>query len=390
MSATPTEWLARHQRVNVVVPPLVLTLTSIVISSWRGSAWQGPQWTEVALVAVICAPLTFRFRWPILMAIVVIGIEIGYILTLRHLYFELPIVGMVALCLMAIRSDRLSAWIVGGAAIAAIITAIRYKHLGPTLTITNVAIIDGTLVAVVLGRAIGHRKAALADARERAAYFERSREEEAERRVTEERVRIARDLHDVVAHHITLVNAQAGVAHHLFRNDPEKALRALESIKDTSRAALDQIRATVGLLRQPGDGAESTGPTPDLTNLDDLLENFAKAGQSVGVAKMGNVRALDAITELTAYRIIQEALTNVHKHATVKHADVTLDFQADSLRVAIFNAAVDRGTVANVGHGLIGMHERANAIGGTLAAGFRTEGGFEVVAVLPIRDTVVS
>jgi signal transduction histidine kinase len=210
-------------------------------------------------------------------------------------------------------------------------------------------------------------------------------EEEARHRVTEERVRIARDLHDVVAHHITLVNAQAGVAHHLMRTNPDQAYEALAHIKETSRAALDELRATVGLLRQPDDAPGSRSPIPRLADLDALIGGFRASGLPVEVTRTGTPSPLAPATELTTYRIIQEALTNTHKHASATLTSVVLDYGPHSLRVTVTDdgrpgAAEGPGT----GHGLIGMRERAAAIGGTVTADPLPEGGFRVQAELPL------
>jgi signal transduction histidine kinase len=245
--------------------------------------------------------------------------------------------------------------------------------------------LDFAIAATALGRTVRSRRENLAAARERVEHAERTREEEARRRVTEERVRIARDLHDVVAHHITLVNAQAGVAHHLMRANPEQAFEALAHIKDNSRAALDELRATVGLLRQPDDAPGARAPVPRLADLDTLVTGFEASGLSVSVTRTGGTSPLAPVTDLTAYRIIQEALTNTHKHASASRASVVLDYGVHSLRVAVTDdgrPGAPKG--AGTGHGLIGMHERATAIGGTVTAGPRPEGGFQVVAELPL------
>jgi signal transduction histidine kinase len=213
----------------------------------------------------------------------------------------------------------------------------------------------------------------------------RTVDEEARRRVTEERVRIARELHNVVAHHITLVNAQAGVAHHLMRANPEQAYAVLAHIKDNSRAALDELRATVGLLRQPDDAPGSRAPIPTLADLDALVSGFRASGMPVSVARVGDPSPVAPATELTAYRIIQEALTNTHKHASATRTAVVLDYGVHSLRITVTDdgrPGAPKG--AGTGHGLIGMRERATAIGGTVTAGPQPEGGFQVVADLPL------
>lgn len=255
------------------------------------------------------------------------------------------------------------------------------------------------LVAGVLGRSTRNRRAYLAAMEERARRAEKSRESEARRRVGEERVRIARELHDLVAHQITLANAQATVAAHLFDTRPEQTRKSLRELVDTTADALDDLRATVGLLRQSGDTAEPAEPAPGLSQLPSLLASFRRAGLEVSVHQEGPARPLPPGVDLTAYRIVQEALTNVTKHAGTRTARVGLAWDRDRLTVTVADegggAAPAASTAATVpgrppGYGLIGMRERATAVGGSLSAGRRPEGGFLVSTQLPLpaaKDT---
>lgn len=242
------------------------------------------------------------------------------------------------------------------------------------------------LMAGVLGRSGQNRRDYLAAVEERARRAEESRESEAHRRVAEERVRIARELHDAVAHQITLASAQATVADHFFDTRPEKARESVRQLVETTGNALDDLRATVGLLRQTGDGSAPTEPAPGLSGLPGLVDSFSRAGLEVAVDQEGTVRALPPGLDLTAYRIIQEALTNVSKHAGTGSARVGLAWTRDRLTITV----VDDGS-ANAGnqerapgYGLIGMRERAAAVGGQLSAGRRPEGGFLVSTRLPL------
>jgi signal transduction histidine kinase len=260
------------------------------------------------------------------------------------------------------------------------------------------------VVAGVLGHSVQNRRAYLAAVEERARRAEQSRDSEARRRVAEERVRIARELHDLVAHQITLANAQATVADHLFDARPEQTRKSLKELIETTGNALDDLRATVGLLRQAGDAAgEGTGaapaePAPGLSRLPTLLESFRRAGLEVSVHQEGTARPLPPGVDLTAYRIVQEALTNVTKHAGTGSARVHLAFNRDRVAITVADdgggarrtptastgpsasTAVDRLP----GYGLIGMRERATAVGGHLSAGRRPEGGFLVSTQLPL------
>ncbi|MFJ1969154.1 sensor histidine kinase [Streptomyces sp. NPDC087903] len=256
------------------------------------------------------------------------------------------------------------------------------------------------LVAGVLGHSVQNRRAYLAAVEERARRAEESRDSEARRRVAEERVRIARELHDLVAHQITLANAQATVAAHLFDARPEQTRKSLKELIETTGNALDELRATVGLLRQSGDAAAPAEPAPGLFRLPTLLESFRRAGLEVSVHQEGTARPLPPGVDLTAYRIVQEALTNVTKHAATGSARVRLAWNGDRVTITVVDdgggggartgpgasTAVDRSP----GYGLIGMRERATAVGGHLSAGRRPEGGFLVSTQLPLppaKDT---
>ncbi|MFD4695930.1 sensor histidine kinase [Streptomyces niveus] len=239
------------------------------------------------------------------------------------------------------------------------------------------------LMAGVLGHSVRNRRAYLAAVEERARRAEESRDGEARRRVAEERVRIARELHDLVAHQITLANAQATVAAHLFDIRPEQTRKSLSELVETTGHALDELRSTVGLLRQSGDTAGPAEPAPGLSRLPTLLASFRSAGLEVSVEQDGTARPLAPGVDLTAYRIVQEALTNVTKHAATGTARVHLAWNRDRVTITVADdgESEDEGAA---GYGLIGMRERATAAGGQLSAGRRPEGGFLVSAELPL------
>ncbi|MFI5676773.1 sensor histidine kinase [Streptomyces cellulosae] len=266
------------------------------------------------------------------------------------------------------------------------------------------AVVAFPMAAGVLAHSVQNRRAYLAAVEERARRAEESRDSEARRRVAEERVRIARELHDLVAHQITLANAQATVAAHLFDARPEQTRKSLKELVETTGHALDELRATVGLLRQSGDAASPAEPAPGLSRLPTLLESFRRAGLEVSVHQEGTARPLPPGVDLTAYRIVQEALTNVTKHAGTGSARVRLAWHRDRVTITVADdgggarrapsastgpsapTAVDR----QPGYGLIGMRERATAVGGSLSAGRRPEGGFLVSTQLPLppaKDT---
>ncbi len=380
-------WLARHDRIRDAFPAVVLTVVAVAAAAAGKSGWHEPRAAAVAWTALSCVPLVFRSRWPLPVVVLTLAVDLTGMALVPDRVLT-PAASLVALYTLATRSSRRTAWITGVTASVAITGVYAATHHEPLLVGTSLLRFDFAIAATALGDAVRSRRRHLARVEARAESAERTREEEARLRVTEERVRIARELHDVVAHHITLVNAQAGVAHHLMRTDPDQAYEALAHIKDNSRAALDELRATVGLLRQSDDAPDSRAPIPRLADLDALVSGIRSGGLSVSVSRTGVPRPLAPSTELTAYRIVQEALTNTHKHASAARAEVAIDYGATVLRVTVTDdgpphAAKGPGT----GHGLIGMRERATAVGGTVKAGPRPEGGFQVVAELPLSPT---
>ena len=235
------------------------------------------------------------------------------------------------------------------------------------------------------------RQERMAFAQARAARLERDRAEEAGRAVTAERLRIARELHDVVAHSMSVIAVQSGVGGHVMDAQPEEARKALAAIEATSRAALTEMRRLLGVLRADGEPQGALAPAPGLADISSLLSQVTDAGLKVWVQVTGDRRPLPAGVDMSAYRIIQEALTNVLKHASSSPATVTISYTADAVTVEVTDegparpAGADRGGVAGSGHGIIGMRERVTVFGGELTAGPRPEGGFLVRARFPVE-----
>jgi signal transduction histidine kinase len=212
--------------------------------------------------------------------------------------------------------------------------------------------------------------------------------------VAEERLRIARDLHDVVAHSLASINIQAGAGAHVAAAHPDQAAAALAAIKVASKDALDELRQTLGVLRSGRDAATEAAPRaplPSLTRLDALVERTTRAGLPVEVIVDG-AAPLPAAVDAAAYRIVQESLTNALRHAgPAARATVRLTYRADALEIAVEDDGL--GSTAlndSPGHGLVGMRERAAGLGGTLDAGAVAGGGFRVRAVLPVRAEVAT
>jgi signal transduction histidine kinase len=224
---------------------------------------------------------------------------------------------------------------------------------------------------------------------ERTAELERARVELARRAVAEERLRLARELHDVVAHAMSVIAVQSGVGAHVADSRPEEVGKALAAIEATSRSALTELRRLLGVLRQDGEPQASLAPVPGLADLDALLAEVTKAGLAVKLRVQGRPAPLPAGLDLSAYRIVQEALTNVVKHAGPATAQVTICYRDQEVAVEVTDDGRGVGAVAGdgrrgTGHGLIGMRERVAAFGGDLEVGPRPGGGFRVAARLPV------
>jgi len=239
-----------------------------------------------------------------------------------------------------------------------------------------------TVIAAVLllGDTVRSRRALAAETAERLAAAEREREHQVERRVAEERLRISRELHDVVAHTVTGIGVQARVLADSIDEHPDHARAALSAIQTAISDAMSQLRATVGLLRRHE--PEPLAPLPSLAGLDDLLD-MASGDVAVTTRIDGERRPLPPTVDLTAYRIIQESLTNVVRHANAVEATVTLRYRPDMLVIEVTDDGDGPRAALTRGHGLTGMAERAQAIGGDLAAEPGAHGGFRVQARLP-------
>ncbi|GIH15970.1 sensor histidine kinase [Rugosimonospora africana] len=285
------------------------------------------------------------------------------------------------------------------AAILAMTTAelftVFQDHLGVTVSAIQLlpqAALLGSLV--LLGETIRGRRALAREADSAARYAVLDREREADRRVTEERLRIARELHDVLAHTLAGAAIQASVAADTLTDDPATTLQAVEAVRASCREARAELAATVGVLRAaPLADRRRTAdraPMPGLAQLDSLIETARRAGLQVDLTRQGEPYLLPPAVDLTAYRILQESLTNVVQHAAARAVSVDLAYRPAEIVVSV----LDDGRGTNVrrphqstpegGFGILGMRERAAAVGGQLFAGDRSGGGFQVVAALPI------
>jgi signal transduction histidine kinase len=240
-------------------------------------------------------------------------------------------------------------------------------------------------IAWLVGRDMRRRRGRVADLESRAQQLEREREERAQLAVSEERARIARELHDIVAHGVSVIVAQARAGPHLT-DDPERANTVFRAIESSGREALVELRRLLGILRSE-DQQLAIGPQPGLTSLTSLVEQVRASGLPVELRVEGEPIHLPAGIDLSAYRIVQEALTNVVKHAHATSAEVKVRYRPDALELAIIDDGRGAAPSTNgAGHGLIGMRERVALYGGKLDAGRRDGGGYSVRARLPLRD----
>lgn len=379
-------------------PDQLLTAAALVImllTGVAGDSWQLPAGWGAAVVVLSWLPLTVRGSWPLPVLAAVLTADTVHIALAGHAHpptVTLPAATMLALYSVATRYPARVAWSAAAAAGVSqfAVALVSYPHPGPDLLYLNWAV-----VATALGLLIRERRERIAAAEQRAEAAEQSRQAEADRQVTAERIRIAHDLHDVLAHHIAVVNAQAGVAQYLLRTDPHAAATALAGIAANSRAALDELRATLGLLRAEGDApGDLRAPAPTIEHLGRLLDSFTDAGMRLTVAVQGESGSLSGPADLAFYRIVQEALTNATKHAPGSDVSLAIDWSAASVHLTVSNtgpAAAPQGIMnEGTGHGLIGMRERAAAAGGTLSAGASAAGGYRVTATLPVLNAAAA
>ncbi|MFC9681793.1 sensor histidine kinase [Streptomyces sp. NPDC056948] len=347
-----------------------------------------PDSLSLVLMVLGAAALVFRRRAPMTVLVLTGTVSVVESVT-GDPRTPVAMSAVIALYTVASTTDRPTTWRVGLLTTTVLTGAAMAAGPLPWYAQENLGIVAWAGIGATAGDAVRSRRAFIQAIRERAERAERTREEEARRRVAEERLRIARDLHDVVAHHIALVNVQAGVAAHVMDKRPDQAKEALSHVREASRSALNELRATVGLLRQSGDPEAPTEPAPGLDRLDELAGTFRNAGQRVEVARTDQGTALPAAVDLAAYRIIQEALTNVQKHAGPHaKAEVSVVRVGPNVEITVLDdgSGEDAAPGSGGGHGLLGMRERVTALRGTLTTGPRYGGGFRVHAILPVKN----
>jgi len=339
--------------------------------------------------------LLLRKRWPLAVLLVTVASEILYHVRTYPGGGPWPAI-LVALYTAALIGQRRRSLLVGALIVGSIAFNRTFVEKSSWFNDTTAAYSGVSLAMLFLGEAVRSRRALLNETRERIHRAELEQEAEAGRRVAEERLRIARELHDVLAHTITVITVQAGVATDLLETRPDLAGAALRTIREASRDATRELRATLGVLRngdRSSDRRDQSGaprePAPGLGQVASLIETATSAGLRVELATSGDVRPLPAAVDLTAYRIVQEALTNVLRHARATTATVTIRYEPVAVVVEVDDngrGPVARTPAAGAGHGLMGMAERAAAVRGCVQTGAAPGGGFRVLARLPYGE----
>jgi signal transduction histidine kinase len=339
-----------------------------------------------ALVLLHTLPLAARRRFPGTVLALCVATGLAFAALFMMPVFLGPAI-LVAVYSVAAYGDR---WVSLAGLVVAEVGLVAVQLTRGKFERSTFLLFMGVLaVAWVLGHFVGDRQLYAAQLEERTAELEQAREELARRAVVEERLRLARELHDVVAHAMSVIAVQSGVGAHVAASRPEEVGKALAAIEATSRAALTELRRLLGVLRQDSEPQASLTPVPGLANLDSLLTEVGKAGLAVRVRVEGTPLQLPAGVDLSAYRIVQEALTNVVKHAGPAHAQVVVGYRDQEVTVEVIDDGRGAATPvgdgrAGTGHGLIGMRERVAAFGGDLQVGPRPSGGFRVAARLPL------
>jgi signal transduction histidine kinase len=375
-----------------VVPAAVVAVIQVGGTAGAGHG-QPERWSlDLAAVALLLAGpagLLVRRRRPELSLAIAFSAALAYWLTdypRGPAGFPALIVALVNAVLMGRRAlawGVIAAGYVGFTWLPRLVSERPSPSLAQALGLAAWLLVLGTGAEIVRTR------------RERSAELAHARAEEARRRTSEERLLIARELHDVLAHNISLINVQAGVALHLLDERPDQARPALSAIKDASKEALGELRSVLDVLRRADDGSQAPrAPAAGLRDLDGLVRRTRSTGLDVSLDVAGDVRPVPAGVDLAAFRVVQEALTNVVRHAQADHASVRVDYGADELAIQVEDDGTGgRGTAPSqhgegAGEGITGMRERVHALAGRFDAGPRPGRGFRVRARFPIGRTM--
>ncbi|HEY3504278.1 MAG TPA: sensor histidine kinase [Actinocatenispora sp.] len=365
--------------------PLVSAVTAAIqiAGSYAAARHSGEQLGVLSVLLLLVGPVALlgRLRWPAPTLVATATAAVAYYGL--GLPYGPAFVSLAVATLAAVGAGyRVLAWltVVIGLAVYFLINVIVVGDRPPSWA-SVAGHLAGVTVIVALAELIRYRRREYLARRRNRAELER-------RQASEERLKIAQELHDVLAHNISLINVQAGVALHLMDQRPEQARTALTTIKQASKEALSEMRSVLSVLR--GDGFAPRSPTPGLDRLDELTARLDASGLPVRTTVVGQRRGLPAGVDLAAYRIVQEALTNVYRHANATAATVRLAYGGDELVVTVADDGAGSGMPTDDpdggGNGIPGMRQRATALGGSLTAGPGADGGFQVVARLPLSE----
>jgi signal transduction histidine kinase len=345
----------------------------------------GSLWLLIPLSIAILAPLLARRRFPfaapaaVYLYCAAISFYNGNLVTFSFGIFLAVLTSAFLMGMLPDRSQSVSGLAIGVGAAAIVV------HNDPDQGWGDFFFISLLFTIVWLaGNALGAKLTQYRQAEERAARLEREREERARTAVAEERARIARELHDVVGHSVSVMTVQASGVRRLLRPEQEREREALLIVEQTGREALAEMRRLVDVLRRPEE-APALAPQPSLQHLDKLVDQVRESGLNVELKVEGDVAKLPASVDLAAYRLVQEGLTNTLKHAQAHRAEVLVRYGNGEVEVVVADDGNGTGGGAGGGHGLVGLRERIAVAGGELDAGPRTGGGFQVRARLPMN-----
>jgi signal transduction histidine kinase len=376
-------WVSRHPLLQDIVLACAVVAFGVggELSGMRGET-DGSITTRdvVAMVIALFAVAARRRRPRLNLVATAVATSVFLVATGTQQPMLVAALGIVTLT-MTSRTDRRAGLAVAGPVAVSLYFVVAFVNTGSPWSPQSFGVIAWFGMTAAAGDAIRSRRAYVAEVEERARHAEQTREEEAARRVIQERMRIARELHDVVAHHIAVINVQAGAASHVLHRHPEQADRALTHIRDACDTVLSELSSIVGVLRQ-SDDQDATEPVRGLTRLTDMVDALAAAGLTVEREQVGESRELPAVVNLAAYRILQEALTNAHKHGTGT-ARLTITYTTEKITLDVVNPIAAERVPTRSGYGLLGMRERAATAGGSLDAHARLDGRFTVHAELP-------
>lgn len=383
----------------------LVALGLVALFTYRGDAaidYREPDAIGVLLTIGFTVPLLLRRRAPVLMALALAAVNLAF------LRWDYPIPTAIVVVLIAIYSLGAYAEFRGGLAGVAAMLGSSYVYMAVTTRrfpdaedvdlVTAFFLTLGVIGVWAIGRSVRSRRRYTTELEERAERLERTREAEVRAALAEERSRIARELHDVVAHHVSVMTVQAAGARRTLDRDPERSKQAMEAIERTGRGALAEMRRIVGVLRGPDSETPlvlpGRTPQPGLVDVAGLAEHLTGTGLPVDLRIEGTAVPLPVGVELTAYRVIQEALTNTLQHAGPATAQVHLRYSPSELVVEILDDGhgpavappIRNADGARPGHGLLGMRERVALYGGSLTVGPGPAGGFRVQARIPIDD----